>query len=103
MEAKKGNYREIVAFSLEDEVSYSAFILHFIDNWQHNLHEKNEIHKNIYSVFFLQKKDIVAARIDTLTDEYHTGIRNITRDYFNYDDNNNSHLKRLSKESFLIF
>lgn len=58
LEAKKGNYREIVAFSLEDEVSYSAFILHFIDNWQHNLHEKNEIHKNIYSVFFLQKKDI---------------------------------------------
>lgn len=58
LEAKKATIGKIAAFWLEDEVSYSAFILHFIDNWQHNLHEKNEVHKNIYSVFFLQKKDI---------------------------------------------
>ena len=34
----------------------------------------------------IKRQDIIAARMDRLTDEYYTGIRNIVRDNFNYDD-----------------
>ncbi len=35
------------------------------------------------------RRDVIAKRIDRLTDEYYTGVRNIVRDNFNFDDNVN--------------
>lgn len=46
---------------------------------------KNEEEKNNFQT----KREIVAAQIDNLINQYYTGVANITRDNFNYDDNTN--------------
>lgn len=46
---------------------------------------KDEETKNAFKA----KRDAVGAQMDFLTDQYYTGVSNITRDNFNYDDNTN--------------